>query len=177
MTGTSGTADGGPVAGGPVAGGPDAGDPAGDPADDGWLVIDRDGLGACFGCGAANEHGLQLRFRRGGAGGVETRLAPAAHFAGVDGVLHGGIQSTVLDEVMGVAAQLALPDGAGSAPCVTAELSIRFLRPVRMDGDVVARARVVRVDGADFYVHAEIVGPDGSELTTARSRWRQLRAG
>lgn len=141
-----------------------------------YLRIERDGLNACFGCGPDNPHGLRLRFRMLEDGcTVETGLRPARHFAGVDGVLHGGIQSTVLDEVMGVAAQYALPEGAGRAPCVTAELSVRFLRPVPLDGDVVARARVVRVDGPDLYVHAEIVAADGTELTTARSRWRQLR--
>lgn len=142
-----------------------------------YLLVERDGLNACFGCGADNPHGLQLRFRMLEDGRtVETILRPAGHLAGVDGVLHGGIQSTVLDEVMGVAAQYALPDGASRAPCVTAELSVRFLRPVPMDGEVVARAQVVRVDGRDLYVHAEIVAADGAELTTARSRWRQLRA-
>lgn len=141
------------------------------------LLVERDGLNACFGCGSDNAHGLRLRFRMLEDGRtVETRLRPAGHFAGVDGVLHGGIQSTVLDEVMGVAAQFALPQGAGREPCVTAELSVRFLRPVPMDGEVVARARVVRVDGRDLYVHAEIVGDDGAELATARSRWRQLRS-
>jgi uncharacterized protein (TIGR00369 family) len=150
----------------------------GDVAPGEWLVPERDGLGACFGCGRSNPHGLQLRFRTLADGRtVETRLRPEPHFAGVDGVLHGGIQSTVLDEVMGVAAQFALPALSTRAPCVTAELSVRFLRPVTMDAEVVARARVVRVDGADLYVHGEIVAGDGAELTTARSRWRQLPPG
>lgn len=143
--------------------------------DDDTFVPERSQLGNCFGCGAGNELGLRLRFRQRPDGDIETRLRLPVHFQGVDDVVHGGIQSTILDEVMGVAAQYALPEGATTAPCVTAELSVRFLRPVPLHQDVVAQARVVKVDGRDLYVHAELIGDDGTELTTARSRWRQLR--
>jgi uncharacterized protein (TIGR00369 family) len=141
------------------------------------FTVDRDGVGNCFGCGQANEAGLRLRFRVTPDGGVETSVRPAAHFAGVEGVLHGGIQATVLDEVMGVAAQLRLPPEAGRQALVTAELALRYRRPVPSGGEVRARARVVAVDGADYYVHAEIVDAEDRPLTTARSRWRLPAAG
>lgn len=94
---------------------------------------------------------------------------------GAAGVVHGGIQATILDEVMGVTAQLALPEDAGDAPCVTVEMQLRYRRPVPLADEVVARARVARTDGADIWVDGEIVGPDGRALTAATSRWRQLR--
>jgi uncharacterized protein (TIGR00369 family) len=138
-----------------------------------WFVPERERLANCFGCGPANVAGLRLRFRRCDDGDVETRPLVAARFEGVDDVVHGGIQTTILDEVMGVAAQLSLPASASAAPCVTAELAVRFLRPVPV-GEVWARARVVRRHGRDIYVHAELLAPDATSLTTARSRWRQL---
>lgn len=140
---------------------------------DGWFVPTRDRLANCFGCGQGNSHGLRLKFRQRADGAVETRPVVARHFEGVDDIVHGGVQSTILDEVMGVAAQLALPPDASTAPCVTAELAVRFVRPVPV-GEVWAQARVVRRHGSDLYIHAEILGPNGEELTTARSRWRQL---
>ena len=143
-----------------------------DLAGDGSFTVDRAGVGHCFGCGQANEAGLRLRFRTAADGSVETSLRPPGHFAGVEGVLHGGIQATILDEVMGVAAQLRLPEGAGRQALVTAELALRYRRPVPSSGEVVALARVVAVHGADFYVHGEIVDEAGGLLTTARSRWR-----
>jgi uncharacterized protein (TIGR00369 family) len=136
------------------------------------FTVDREGVDACFGCGQANEAGLRLRFRELPDGSVETVLRPPPHFSGVDGVLHGGIQATMLDEVMGVAAQLRLPADAGRRALVTAEIAVRYRRPVDIRGDVAARARVVAVDGADYYVHGEIVDAAGELLTTARSRWR-----
>ena len=141
------------------------------------VEIDRSGVDRCFGCGAANPNGLRLSFVRYDNGIVETRHRPDRDHCGLDTVVHGGIQATVLDEVMGVAAQLGLPSGASDLSCVTAEMQLRYRRPVPMDADLVARAKVVRVDDPDFHVTGAIVGPDGRALTEASSRWRQLRSG
>jgi uncharacterized protein (TIGR00369 family) len=160
--------------------GPEVPGPATAPATDGGsfeddaFEIDRDAVGGCFGCGQQNHQGLRLRFRRLADGWVETRVRLAPHFCGVDTIVHGGIQATILDEVCGVAAQLALSEDASRKPCVTAELSLRFRRAVPMDAEVVARARVVEVRGRSFHVEGEIVGADGAPLTTASSRWVQL---
>jgi len=45
-----------------------------------------------------------------------------------------------------------------------------------IDGELVARATVDRIDDRDTHVAGEIVGADGEALTVATSRWRQLRA-
>lgn len=139
------------------------------------VEIDRDGVGNCFGCSPDNAGGLHLRFWRLADGSLEVRHRADSHHEGATGVVHGGIQATILDEVMGVTAQLALPDGAGSAPCVTAEMQLRYRRPVPLAEEVVARARVVRTDGPNIWVDGEIVGPGGEALTIATSRWQQLR--
>ncbi len=137
--------------------------------------IDRVGVGRCFGCGQENEHGLRMTFSTYPDGTVESRNVPEPHLCGVDTVVHGGIQATLLDEVMGVAAQLGLSDGASTAPCVTAEMQLAYRRPVPMGGEVVARARLTSIDGRDLFVEGAIVSDDGTVLTSATSRWRQLR--
>lgn len=139
------------------------------------VTVDRDAVGRCFGCGHANEQGLRLTFSRYPDGTVESRHVTAPHHCGVDTVVHGGIQATLLDETMGVAAQLGLEDAATNAPCVTAEMQLAYKRPVPMDGEVVVRARLVRVEGRDLHIEGAIVADDGTLLTTAVSRWRQLR--
>ncbi|MGD9754428.1 MAG: PaaI family thioesterase [Acidimicrobiia bacterium] len=144
--------------------------------DDGTFSIRRDRLGSCFGCGLANERGLQLRFRLLDDGGVATTVAVPDHLCGVDGVVHGGIQATILDEVSGVAAQLALPADTGDAPCVTAELALRFRRTVDQRQPVTAEARVTEVAGSSIHVAGCIVDADGTVLTRSTSRWVQLRA-
>ncbi len=139
------------------------------------VTLDRAGVGRCFGCGQANEHGLRMNFAQYPDGTVEARHQTAPHHCGVDTIVHGGIQATLLDEVMGVAAQLGLDAGASSAPCVTAEMNLNYRRPVMLADEVVARARLVEVDGRDLRVEGAIVGHDGTVLTSATSRWRQLR--
>lgn len=139
------------------------------------VIIDRSGVDRCFGCGQGNPNGLRLRFERYGDGTVEVRHQSHPDHCGLDTVVHGGIQATVLDEVMGIAAQLALPSDASDLACVTAEMHLRYRRPVPMAEVLVARARVVSVDEPDYHVVGAIVGQDGSALTEASSRWRQLR--
>ena len=140
------------------------------------VAIDRVGVGRCFGCGQANEEGLRLQFFQLPDGIVETRHRAAPHHCGIDTVVHGGIQATILDEVMGVAAQLALPVDGSNLACVTAEMTLSYRRPGPLDEDVVARARHLRTEGRDLFVEGAIVAVDGTELTVATSRWRQLRS-
>ena len=139
------------------------------------VVIDRMGVSRCFGCGQANDEGLKLRFWQYADGTVETRHHAASHHCGLDTVVHGGIQATILDEVMGVMAQLSLPADADEMACVTAEMNLSYRRPVPMDEEVVARAVLREVDGRDIHIDGSIVGENGEVLTEATSRWRQLR--
>ena len=116
-----------------------------------------------------------MTFARYPDGTIESRHLTEPHHCGVDTVVHGGIQATLLDETMGVAAQLGLADTADNAPCVTAEMQLAYRRPVPIADEVVVRARLLEVDGRDLHIEGAIVGPDGELLTTATSRWRQLR--
>ena len=53
----------------------------------------------CFICGPANPEGLQLTFRREGDRAVADVSTPA-HMCGWDGVTHGGIVYSLLDDAM-----------------------------------------------------------------------------
>jgi len=79
----------------------------------------------CFGCGRLNAHGLQMQFRTDPEGnGVWSRFVPDARFEGYQGVIHGGIVSTVLDEVM--AWSLYRED----VWAVTGQMTVRFRKPM-----------------------------------------------
>ncbi len=96
-----------------------------------------DGRGdKCFGCSKANPHGLGLEFAEDGEG-VVCRWRPDARFQSWDGVLHGGITATILDETAGWAVMHRFQRAA-----MTTRLDVRFLKPVPVGGTViVARAR------------------------------------
>lgn len=115
----------------------------------------------CFACGTLNEHGLGLQIHVE-PGRSWTELTLESRFEGWEGIAHGGILCTILDEVMAWA--LVAEDNWG----VTARMSIDFRRPVevgtrlRADGWVThARRRLVETA-------ARIVdAASGTELATA----------
>ena len=77
----------------------------------------------CFACGTLNVHGLQLELHAAdGLCWVELELAE--RFQGWEGIAHGGIVCTLLDEVMAWA--VVDHDMWG----VTARMSVEFKKPV-----------------------------------------------
>jgi acyl-coenzyme A thioesterase PaaI-like protein len=77
----------------------------------------------CFACGSLNTNGLQLDLHVDGER-CWTSVALAERFQGWDGIAHGGIVCSILDEVM--AWSLVDHDNWG----LTARLSVDFKRPV-----------------------------------------------
>jgi uncharacterized protein (TIGR00369 family) len=101
----------------------------------------------CFACGTLNTHGLQLELHAGDDR-CWTELVLPDRFQGWEGIAHGGIVTTILDEVMGWA--LIDHDLWG----VTARMSIEFKHPVpigrriRAEGRVLSsRRRLVEAEG------------------------------
>ena len=91
---------------------------------------------ACFACGELNAHGLQLVLHVDGEM-CWTELALRPEFQGWEGIAHGGIVATILDEVMGWA--LAAADAWG----YTAKLSIAYKRPVPLGARIRGEGRLV----------------------------------
>lgn len=92
--------------------------------EDGRINVDMDHN--CFGCGRSNAHGLQLSFFSHELGGVWTPFVPAPKFEGYSGMVHGGVISTVLDEVM------AWSLYRNETWAVTGALNIRYRAPIRV---------------------------------------------
>src|SRR5207245_4733686 len=100
---------------------------------------------ACFGCGPANEKGLHIRsFPNGDE--VVAEFRPEKYQEAFDGMLSGGIIGTLLDCHCNWTATYLLMKRAGAdhPPCtVTAEYTIKLLRPTRTDNAVSLLAHVV----------------------------------
>jgi uncharacterized protein (TIGR00369 family) len=137
--------------------------------------LERSGVDQCFGCSTSNEKGLGLSFFRYDDGTIETRHLTEQHHCGFDTVIHGGIQAAILDEVMGVAAQSTLTHEAPDLACATAEMQLNYLRPAFLAEEVIARAWVTEVEGRDIFVEGVLLSSEMVEVTTATSRWRQMR--
>lgn len=105
----------------------------------------------CFGCGRLNTHGLHLELVPDPDGdGVIARFVPSLHEEGYTGMVHGGIISTVMDEVM---AWSLYRQGIWA---VTGELTTRYRKPVLLGEPTIARGSVLRDRGRAIEMHGEI---------------------
>lgn len=78
----------------------------------------------CFGCGEANPHGLQMKFLTDSEK-VFSFVEVSSTMTGWDKTVHGGILSTMMDEIMGWTV-IHLLNKIG----VTKSMSVDFLKPV-----------------------------------------------
>jgi acyl-coenzyme A thioesterase PaaI-like protein len=141
---------------------------------DGWFEFAPHN---CFACGSLNGNGLGL-LHHVEPGRSWTELTLDRRFEGWEGIVHGGIVSTILDEVMAWA--LVGQDNWG----VTARMSVEFRRPVevgtpiRADGWVTRdRRRIVETAGriVDSSSGEELATGTGLYVAADAERKRFLR--
>jgi len=123
----------------------------------------------CFCCGRDNPRGMKLDIRPGDDGEVFTLYTPPAEFQGYQGVIHGGILSTLLDEIM---AHAVLRRGLGSA--ATARMEIVFRRPARTGVELRISGRVEDVSGRRITTTAVITDEDGQRLAEAKALFLRI---
>jgi acyl-coenzyme A thioesterase PaaI-like protein len=125
----------------------------------------------CLVCGTENRSGLKARFYELEGGELLGVFRPLEEHQSYPGRLHGGIASAILDETMGRAIMIGQPGTWG----VTAELTVRYRKPVPLDGDVKVVARITRDAGRLFEGTGEIVLEDGSIAVEASGKYLRLR--
>lgn len=81
----------------------------------------------CFGCSPDNAWGLRMSFYEEGDY-VKSRWMPHSNFQGYTNILHGGIQTTLMDEIASWLIQVKLKTSG-----VTAKMETRFIKPVFID--------------------------------------------
>lgn len=109
----------------------------------------------CFACGRKNPIGLKLNFREEN-GIYITEFKPGPEHQSYNGIVHGGIISTLLDEVM-VRYLYSLGHHA-----VTARLEIRYRRPTPVNRTLTVTGWIVKERGKLYEMTGKIVLPDGS---------------
>ena len=123
----------------------------------------------CFGCGPANERGLQIKSFVN-ADAVVAEFQPKEWHQAFEGMLNGGITGTLLDCHMNWTAawHLMKNSGASKPPCsVTSEFSVKFKSPTPVDSPVKLVARVVESSDRWARTEAELIA-DG-EITATGS--------
>lgn len=118
--------------------------------------------GICFGCGVKNEKGLRIRsFENGGEYLAEWKAE--AHHQAFPGMLSGGIIGSLLDchSNWTAAHFLMKKQGKDTPDCtVTANYSVKLLRPTPFDAPIYLKARVIESTDTTATVEAELIAND-----------------
>lgn len=124
----------------------------------------------CMVCGVENDDGLHARFFELDSGELAGVFTPRPGHQGYPGRLHGGVAATLLDETIGRAISVRDPGAWG----VTVELTVRYRKPVPLDGEVRAVARITRDTSRMFEGAGEIRLADGTVAVEASGRYLRL---
>lgn len=123
----------------------------------------------CFACGLLNRQGLHLAFEQTTDTEVAAVFDCAGRFEGYPGVVHGGIVSLLLDSAM---THCLFAQGRTS---MTAELTVRFRKPVRSNRSAVIRAQVKRSSPRLQVLSAELI-QDGETKAVGHGKFMAVAA-
>jgi uncharacterized protein (TIGR00369 family) len=118
----------------------------------------------CFVCGDKNPIGLAVKFYEK-EGGAAAEFAPKKALEGYQGLLHGGILSTLLDEVM-IKAVLAK-----GVFCVTAELAIRYKKPVAVSDKLSLFGHIQKENGRVYITKGWAKNQKGEVVAEAEGKY------
>ncbi|KAI7874341.1 HotDog domain-containing protein [Mucor mucedo] len=95
-----------------------------------------------------------------------TELTSVMHLGenicGHDGIIHGGLAATILDEALACVAIPALPNKFG----FTANLNVNYRRPIMSDQWVMLKAKLDQLQDRKAFVSASIHSLDGETVFT-----------
>ena len=93
----------------------------------------------CFGCSPINPSGLQMKFYAKGES-VYTWVRVPEHLCGWNNLVHGGVISAIVDEIMGRTAMYNL-----KMLVMTKSMTIDFLKPVFIGEELKAEGKALEI--------------------------------
>ena len=121
----------------------------------------------CFVCGEKNIGGLKARFFYDGEKAF-TEIEASPDFEGYHGIYHGGVISSLLDEVM-IKAILAK-----DLYVVTAEMTVRYKKPVTVGTRLIVSGQLTHQKGRMFF--AEGILKDNTDTIYATATGKYIEA-
>jgi uncharacterized protein (TIGR00369 family) len=105
----------------------------------------------CLFCGSLNPRSLNLSFHTDGNGGVRTKFKADNELQGYDDILHGGVIASLLDAAM---THCLFHHGVQA---VTADLHVRFVKPVSCNVYLEIRASLLSFNPPLYRLRGEIL--------------------
>ncbi|MFQ6032808.1 MAG: PaaI family thioesterase [Candidatus Zixiibacteriota bacterium] len=118
----------------------------------------------CFVCGDKNPFGLKVEFYQKDER-VMGEYIVQDHFQGYKNILHGGILSSLLDEVMikSILAQDILT--------LTGEIKVRFKKPVKIGQRLFLEGKPTENKGRIFLAEGKIIDEEGEVVAIAEGKF------
>jgi uncharacterized protein (TIGR00369 family) len=123
----------------------------------------------CFVCGMQNPIGLKAFFYQDEEGRVVAHFTGKEEHQGYPGVMHGGIVTALLDEVI---ARVAIAQDLLWG--VTAKLEVRFRRPVPLGQPLTLVGEMTRLRSRTLEAHGEIRLEDDTVAAEAEGVYIRL---
>jgi acyl-coenzyme A thioesterase PaaI-like protein len=117
----------------------------------------------CFVCGLENDYGLKLSFYQEGDDTIVVDYTVPDHYQGYPGVVHGGIITSMMDEILGRVFMIDDPNRF----MFTAKLVTRYRKPVPTETPLKMIGKIVKDRGRIAESKVELFGPDGALLAEA----------
>jgi uncharacterized protein (TIGR00369 family) len=115
-----------------------------------WTAMQRSAHPYCLVCSRSNPFGLGLEFELQEDGGVSTTFIGHPGLEGYAGVMHGGMIATLLDGAM---TNCLFARGCRA---FTAELRVRYRKPVQVGQPLTIRARLKQSAAPLHLLEAEL---------------------
>jgi uncharacterized protein (TIGR00369 family) len=128
-----------------------------------YLLMELSDDGYCFVCGPKNPIGMKLDFHFDGKT-LSTEFVPQKEHQGYMNVVHGGIISTLLDEVM---VKLAIEMGM---PAVTAHMDIRLKKALNTGVKITVSAEITKDSKKIIEAYAKAVTDDAVVVADAKGK-------
>jgi len=120
----------------------------------------------CLVCSRSNPYGLALAFEAGQNGELKATFHPNAGLEGYEGLLHGGMTASLLDGVM---TNCLFAHGIAA---LTAELRVRYRKPVAIGPEISLRAWIAQRHPPLFLLNAELI-QEGYVRATASAKFME----
>ncbi len=120
--------------------------------------------GNCFVCGDNNDIGLKLDFYEKD-GKARAEFTPTKNFEGYKDILHGGILSTLLDEVMikSILAKEILT--------VTSQIEVKFKKPAVIGEKLIIEGGITGERGRLILAEGKVFREDGTVVAEAKGKF------
>ncbi len=124
----------------------------------------------CLVCGKDNPIGYRVQFLNLDDGRALALFSPNPNLQSYPDRLHGGVSSTLMDELLSRSIQVKCPTQLS----VTLELNLKFRAPVPMDSEIRAVSWVEKERSKVYDASGEVILEDGTVAVEAHGRFLKV---